>query len=512
MKVLSESGSTFSKTVIILSCIGMLAAYGIYWAQKALDNIYADDIINSVWEKAKEEKKRIDPIDTEEEEEEDDGRSYSRQIERKGFGFSIAEGSTHALIKVNTEKKAITPGICRALKKKFKESMWWDAFTKVVVVDRMGDEKTDVLIYDCPHEKIPTLRFYAKFADTQEPETEEAQEEEITSSGPALPPPVSVPAPSSAPTRRVPAPSYTRLAQTTCPSGTSANGRGGIATTRCRCNLVGESWNGRSCEMKACPEGSSRNVTNRGERTNVSGCVCNNGTPVWLALKDVCVANCPDGRVLDRATGACLSNKNNQDCRWGVCQTCEGNGIRQNINKNQVCQVAGLNGLCNGNGTCYPTEGRKCSSVRGCPNGEFCNYGGNYNSTKKQIGKFGQTPNVCQMVNAEEFTYKKVTYYYNSEEDLKAWCRAANNKPNCLWGYLSKSGAISWCTSLGKRLLTKAEMASVWNELKKELPQTYKGYAYWVEEGVWIEDFKGRRSFGNSHPDGYGGRGGVVCR
>ena len=95
---------------------------------------------------------------------------------------------------------------------------------------------------------------------------------------------------------------------------------------------------------------------------------------------------------------------------------------------------------------------------------------------------------------------------------MKSWCRAANNKANCKWGYLAKPGAESWCASLGKRLLTKAEMASVWNELKKELPQTYTGYSYWVQEGAWIVDNYGRRSFERENTDGYGGIGGVVCR
>ena len=107
---------------------------------------------------------------------------------------------------------------------------------------------------------------------------------------------------------------------------------------------------------------------------------------------------------------------------------------------------------------------------------------------------------------------KLKNYYYNTEKDLKSWCRAANNKPNCKWGYLAKPGAESWCASLGKRLLTKAEMADVWDALKEELPQTYTGYAYWVKEGAWMVNKNGKRSFGSGHPDGYGGKGGVVCR
>ena len=111
-----------------------------------------------------------------------------------------------------------------------------------------------------------------------------------------------------------------------------------------------------------------------------------------------------------------------------------------------------------------------------------------------------------------EFVHKKVTYYFNSQKDLKSWCRAANNKPNCLWGSLAKPGAESWCASVGKRLLTKAEMAKVWTVLRKHLPQTYKGYAYWVQEGVWLEDKAGKLRFSTVYPDGYGGRGVVVCR
>ena len=81
-----------------------------------------------------------------------------------------------------------------------------------------------------------------------------------------------------------------------------------------------------------------------------------------------------------------------------------------------------------------------------------------------------------------------------------------------MWGYLSKQGAESWCASLGKRLLTEEEMSKVWDILKKELPQTYTGYIYWVQEGAWVVDKKGRRSFSKGRPDGYGGKGGVVCQ
>ena len=53
---------------------------------------------------------------------------------------------------------------------------------------------------------------------------------------------------------------------------------------------------------------------------------------------------------------------------------------------------------------------------------------------------------------------------------------------------------------------------NLWPVLKKKLPQTYRGYAYWIQEGAWIESNQGTLSFSKSHLDGYGGKGGVVCR
>ena len=209
----------------------------------------------------------------------------------------------------------------------------------------------------------------------------------------------------------------------------------------------------------------------------------------------------------------CVNSQDNQtDCRWGVCQTCDTSGSRQNLEKNAECETSGLPGACNGNGICYPTQGKQCASLAQCPVGSFCNYGGTLNSSKRQKGVFGQTPNVCQIVSPLRFTYKDTVYYYNSEKDLKSWCRAANNKPNCKWGYLAKPGAESWCASLGKRLLTKAEIADVWSELRQVLPKTYTGYAYWISEGVWLENQTGKIGFIKGRPDGYGGRGGVVCK
>ena len=542
MSLMSESGSTFSKTVGILVIVGILAIYGIYASQKAINDIHADDILNGVWEYARQEKNRIDPDAPEEEKD----KTYipSEALKRRGYGLTTMPDSTPTLIKVETEKKSISPGVCRALKRKFLESLWWGLFSKVSVIDRMGDEKTDVLIYDCPHEKIPSLRFYIIFAESKPQETEaETSDEEKTESAPALPP-VTAPMPAQTPS---PAPrpvssSSSTYKSSSCPAGTSVNGRGGPASSGCRCNGSGEFWNGRVCETGTCPAGSSKSAL--GDKTNVPGCRCNPETPVWsgnrciskclgdkvLAPNGECI--CPDGKMTKKDAPnvcvecnedadcfgeySCVDNRCTtdlgDDCRWGICQTCDENSVRRNILEDQACETAGLQGRCNRNGTCYPSGGRRCSSARGCPSGEFCNYGGTLNSSKRQQGTFGQTPNVCQKIDAQKFTYKKVVYYYNTEKDLKSWCRAANNKANCKWGYLAKPGAESWCASLGKRLLTKAEMADVWDVLKEELPPTYTGYAYWVKEGAWMVDTKGRRSFGSGHPDGYGGKGGVVCR
>ena len=537
-----ESGSTFTTTVLILGVVGFISVYGVYFCQKLLNEARAEEIVTNVFELAKQEKERIDAKDPMVEEDTTIVKNYRR--EGKRYGFKVKEGATSTLIKIETDKKSISRGVCRALQKKFSEDLWWGVFKKVLIVDRMGDEKTDVLIYDCPHASIRALRFYMEFPGNVEPEVE------ITTKEPTLPEvaPASLPAPTPTPSpvQRVtpPSSSYTKAS---CPSGTSSNGLGGMAVAGCHCNNSGEFWNGRSCEVKTCPEGSSRDSSNKGNRTNVSGCRCKDETPIWFGGH--CVKKCTGDRVLstdgrecvcpnstipkkgstdvcvecnetsDCFLGyECINNKcigdeeDYNDCRWGICQTCDRNNVRKNIIEPHACEVGGLPGLCNSNGTCYPTKGRHCSSMKGCPAGYFCNYGGKFNSNKKQKGKFGQTPNVCQTVEPQEFTYKDKTYYYNSVKDLKSWCRAANNKPNCMWGYLAKSGAESWCASLGKRLLTKAEMSEVWDVLKKELPQTYTGYAYWVQEGAWIVDKKGRRSFGKGRLDGYGGKGGVVCK
>ena len=537
-----ESGVTFSTTVLILGTIGFVSVYGIYLCQKLLNESRADEILNNVFEMAQQEKDRIDSKDSTEE---DTTIVKNYRREGKRYRFRIKEGATSTLIKVETEKQEISKAVCKALQQKFSEDLWWGVFKKVVVIDRLGEEKTDVLAYDCPHGSIPSLRFYVEFPGDIEPEVEIKEDE------PALPEMVPVSMPVSAPVSAVTPVRRTNTSSTSynkpsCPLGTSSNGAGGIAVAGCRCNNSEELWNGKICEVKVCPEGSSRSAS-KGDKTNVAGCRCKDETPIWYGSH--CVKKCSGDKVLSAdgrdcvcpngtvekenshdlcvecndasdcfSEHECINNKcigeieDYNDCRWGICQTCDKNNVRKNITEPHACEVAGLPGLCNGNGTCYPTKGRHCSSMKGCPSGFFCNYGGKYNSNKKQKGKFGQTPDVCQSVDPQEFTYKDKTYYYNSKKDLKSWCRAANNTANCKWGYLSKQGAESWCASLEKRLLTRSEMSQVWDVLKKELPQTYTGYAYWLQEGIWLEDKKGGRSFGKGRPDGYGGMGGVVCK
>lgn len=502
----SNSGNVFIEVIVIFLIICLLAIFAIHSYQAQMNDNYAENIIDGAWTLAQQEKGRIDSINLEAAENEgyEDGNSeempqVSRSIEWKGYSFKITDIPTPTLIKVETGGKKITTGVCKVLKTKLNTKEWRSIFTSVLILDRKGNEKKDIRVINCPKEEIPALKFYTKFSsDTTIEEEEKVVEEVETAPNQAI----NVPMPTSKMTtvspRKTSTSTYSKPSYS-CPVGTSSKGKGGIATGGCRCNNVEENWNGRTCEAKPCPEGSSKRTSGKGNWTNIPGCRCNDNTPIWT-----------EGHCVQKSSET--KNRDSDDCRWGICQACDAKGNHWNIEQGQNCEVTGLNGICNGNGTCYPTEGRRCNSIGGCPDGQFCNFGGTFDSNKKQKGRFGKTPNVCQNVMPEEFTYKKVTYYYNSEKDLKSWCRAANNKANCLWGYLSKSGAESWCASLGKRLLTRNEMAKVWNELKEELPETYTGYAYWVQEGVWIEGKTGKRSFGKGHPDGYGGRGGVVCR
>ena len=541
MHCTSELGKTFSKTTFIMGIIGLCASVGIYYFQKKANEKYAQTILEAVFEEANSTRSQFKTQDLSDEEEET-ATHHMVKIEREGWNFSVTDDSTPSLIKVETGEKEISEGICHALNRTLKKGVWKNIIAKAYILDRFGNEKEDITMFDCPDEEVPMMRFYVSLVTPQQ--EEEKNEEEQTFVAPpekksyptSSPTPV---APASVSTPRTTTSTYT---SSSCPFGTSITGAGGWATSGCKCNNSGETWNGKNCQRPQCPQGSSLNAT--GDKTNVANCRCNANTPVWSQghCIEKCIGDkvyqgskcvCPHNLVSKRGdpnlcvecnetsdcyagykciANYCTDKEEANDCRWGICQTCDENKSRKNLLDNESCETAGLAGICNNNGTCYPTKGRRCSSINGCPSGQFCNFGGIFNGSKRQKGKFGQTPNVCQKTLAKEFVHKKITYYFNTEKDLKSWCRAANNKPNCLWGYLAKSGAQSWCKSLGKRLLTKKEMADVWKVLRKELPQTYKGYAYWIQEGVWLENKEGRLSFSKGHPDGYGGRGGVVCR
>ena len=206
--------------------------------------------------------------------------------------------------------------------------------------------------------------------------------------------------------------------------------------------------------------------------------------------------------------GECVPN---DSCNNSPCQTCSidasGNKTQAFVANGTACVQSGLNGKCNSVGQCIPSEGTSCSSVSGCPAGYFCNYGGTY-------GNYGggYTPNKCEKVNPMTVEISGVTYYYNSQTDLKSWCRPADRGYNCTWGYLSRYGAESWCKSLGKRLLTRDEFNSVLSELKAVLPRGATMATYWAQGGSFYgEDFFTWTNW-TGRPDGYANAGGVVCR
>ncbi len=163
------------------------------------------------------------------------------------------------------------------------------------------------------------------------------------------------------------------------------------------------------------------------------------------------------------------------------------------------CETAGVQGKCNGWGQCIPQNATACSSNNNCPSGWFCHLGGTY------------TPDVCEKVQPQQVTINGKTYYYNSKEDLKSWCRPADSQTNCIWGYLSHSGARNWCNAIGKRLLTYNELNAIVDDLK--LPIGGYHFQYWVEEGAFDEGIEGkfRRRLDTGRPDGYAWKAGVIC-
>ena len=108
MRYISELGNTFIKAIAIFTAVGLLSVYGIHLCQQKINDIYAENIINGVWERAQQEKERVDPLNPEDAE-----AAYppNSRIEKKGYGFVIADISTPTLVKVETEKKMITSDV-----------------------------------------------------------------------------------------------------------------------------------------------------------------------------------------------------------------------------------------------------------------------------------------------------------------------------------------------------------------------------------------------------------------
>ena len=141
MKRSSESGSIFSVAVVLSVLVGILVIYGLYMLQKAVNGAYAEKILDGVWELAQQEKAKMDPKDS---------SSTDRTVYRtkdSSYSFMVVGDPMPTLIKVETGRKAISSGVCKALKDKFLDSVWLDRFIKVFVVGRLGEEKTDIFIF-----------------------------------------------------------------------------------------------------------------------------------------------------------------------------------------------------------------------------------------------------------------------------------------------------------------------------------------------------------------------------
>ena len=66
---LSDYSDTFSKTVIALVILTILAAVGTYYSQVATNEAYAEGILNDVWMRAEQRKSILDAKKTSGEEE-----------------------------------------------------------------------------------------------------------------------------------------------------------------------------------------------------------------------------------------------------------------------------------------------------------------------------------------------------------------------------------------------------------------------------------------------------------
>ncbi|MBQ7413405.1 MAG: hypothetical protein IJV07_03935 [Alphaproteobacteria bacterium] len=195
-----------------------------------------------------------------------------------------------------------------------------------------------------------------------------------------------------------------------------------------------------------------------------------------------------------------------ETCAFSPCMTCEedanGNQTHAFLPAGTECSQAGMKGVCDAYGRCKPNEGQSCSSINGCPDGYFCNYGGHSGDYQG-----GGTPDVCEKVNVKTATVDGVTYYFNTASDLRSWCRSADRDKNCTWGYLAYNGARSWCSSIGKSLLSCAELNAVKNKIPG-LPSGVCGKNYWVQGGACRDD----NTVWSGRPDGYACAAGVICK
>ncbi|MDD3668825.1 MAG: hypothetical protein PHX68_00805 [Alphaproteobacteria bacterium] len=209
---------------------------------------------------------------------------------------------------------------------------------------------------------------------------------------------------------------------------------------------------------------------------------CTSVCPARSWKSDVCVL-CPEGMTL-------VQHYCTKTCAAGETFVCNNAG-------KQLCRCCLSDKPKLVNDECVAAT-TACNSVGGCPAGQFCNYDGAY------------TPNVCMPINPQTAEVGGVTYYFNTLNDLTSWCRGADNGINCLWGYLARNGASSWCAGIGKRLLTSAELVAATDGLKNILPRGgYGPHLYWTSNGAVNLDTK---AIDSARPDGYAWKGGVVCR
>ena len=195
---------------------------------------------------------------------------------------------------------------------------------------------------------------------------------------------------------------------------------------------------------------------------------------------------------------------------YSPCQTrtiVDGEEKRGFKAKGMTCTQAGISGSCDDRGHCNPS-GQSCNGVSDCPGGYFCNYGG------LGYGKHqgGDTPNVCEKVTPKTFEHEGKTYYYNSDEDLRSWCRAADKQANCVWGFLAYGGAESWCASLGAKLVDAKVIQANCEVFEKYLPKVLSEQPYWTATTDTLVSIGGKCKTGTTfRKDGYANNAGVVC-